>query len=119
MLPIHFQLKMVRLLIILKNKLKIKTNKPFIMKKQAIIVSIALAVTAISFGQKREVNRAQRAIKSEKYSDAQSLLNEAEKQITEMDDKLKAQFYAARAEVLTHTAGQDYNKMKTAAEAIE
>lgn len=89
------------------------------MKKQAIIVSIALAVTAISFGQKREVNRAQRAIKSEKYSDAQNLLNEAEKQITEMDDKLKAQFYAARAEVLTHTAGQDYNKMKTAAEAIE
>src|SRR5690625_2779093 len=113
MLPIHFQLKMVRLLIILKNKLKIKTNKPFIMKKQAIIVSIALAVTAISFGQKREVNRAQRAIKSEKYSDAQNLLNEAEKQITEMDDKLKVQFYTSMAVDITHNDGQDYNKMRT------
>jgi tetratricopeptide (TPR) repeat protein len=62
------------------------------MKKQ-IIVALAIAVSALSFAQKKELKTAEKAIKSSKYSEAKAAINQAESMVSAMDEKTKAKFY--------------------------
>lgn len=87
------------------------------MKTRILITGLAF-VTAISFGQKKEIKKAEKAIKSNEYSEALNYLSEAEPMLSAADNGMKAQFYAARGEALLGSGGSDFNKLKGAAEAF-
>ena len=88
------------------------------MKTRILLTGLALAST-IAFGQKKEIKKAEKAIKSSKYTEAIDYLNEAEGMMSSMDSEMKSQFYAARGEAIYGTAGQDANKLKAAAESFK
>lgn len=88
------------------------------MKKHIIIAGLAL-ITSISFAQKKEIKKAEKAIKSSQYSEALNYLNEAEPSLGSVDNGIKAQFYAARAEATLGTGTSDHKKLIAAAEAYE
>lgn len=87
------------------------------MKTRILITGLAF-VSAISFGQKKEIKKAEKAIQSNKYSEALTYLSEAEPMLGSADNDLKAQFYAAKGEALLGSGGSDYTKLKKAAEAF-
>lgn len=87
------------------------------MKKQLVTVAIAL-ITAVSFGQKKEVKKAAKEVKSKNYTEALALLNQAEGQLASADTDIKAMFYATKAEALVESAGDDFSKLKMAADAM-
>lgn len=87
------------------------------MKTRILITGLAF-VSAISFAQKKEIKKAEKAIKSNEYSEALTYLNEAEPMLGAADDEMKAQFYAARGEALLGSGGTDYSKLKGAADAF-
>lgn len=88
------------------------------MKRSFLIVGLALATT-FTYAQKKEIKKAEKAIKSEKYTDAINYLKEAEGSIGTVDKAMQAQFYALRGQALTGSAGANYDKAKAAAEAFE
>jgi len=87
------------------------------MKTRILITGLAF-VSAISFGQKKEIKKAEKAIKSSEYSEALTYLSEAETMLGTADNDIKAQFYAARGEALLGSGGTDYSKLKGAADAF-
>ncbi|MCB0455442.1 MAG: tetratricopeptide repeat protein [Aequorivita sp.] len=87
------------------------------MKTRILITGLAF-VSAISFGQKKEIKKAEKAVQSNKYSEALTYLSEAEPMLGSADNDLKAQFYAAKGEALLGSGGSDYTKLKKAAEAF-
>ncbi len=87
------------------------------MKTRILITGLAF-VSAISFGQKKELKKAEKAIKSNEYSEALTYLTEAEPLIGAANDEIKAQFYAARGEALLGSGSTDFAKLKGAAEAF-
>lgn len=87
------------------------------MKTRILITGLAFA-SAISFGQKKEIKKAEKAIQSNEYSEALTYLNEAEPLLGSVDNIVKAQYYAAKGEALLGSGGSDYNKLKGAAEAF-
>ncbi|WP_310991954.1 tetratricopeptide repeat protein [Aequorivita marina] len=87
------------------------------MKTRILITGLAF-VSAISFGQKREIRKAEKALKSNDYNEALDYLNEAETMIGSVDNDMKAQFYAARGKALLGSAGNDFAKLKGAASAF-
>ena len=87
------------------------------MKTRILITGLAF-VSAISFGQKKEIKKAEKAIQSNEYSEALTYLSEAEPMLGSVDNDLKAQFYAAKGEALLGSGGSDYTKLKKAAEAF-
>ena len=88
------------------------------MKTRILITGLAL-VTAMSFGQKKEIKKAEKAVKSNKYSEALGYINEAESLLGSADNALKAEFYAVKGQAILGTAGQDFSKLKSAADAFE
>ncbi len=87
------------------------------MKTKIIIPALAL-VSAMSFGQKKEIKKAEKAIKSSEYAEALNYLSEAEPLLGSVDNGVKAQYYAAKGEALMGSGSTDYNKLKAAAEAF-
>ena len=87
------------------------------MKKQILIVGF-IVISAITFGQKKEIKKAQKAIKSGNFTEAISLLNQAEGLIENAKNDLKAQYYIARGEAILATAGNDLSKLKMAGDAF-
>lgn len=88
------------------------------MKKHILVAGIFL-VTAISFGQKKEIKKAEKAIKSGDLTEAVSLIDQAEGLIGSADTEVKTQFYLVKAEAYLADAGTgDFAKMKTSAEAL-
>ena len=69
------------------------------MKKQ-IVLGLAFMIGAISFGQKKEMKAAEKAIKSNNYADAKSMIQSAEPMLSSMDDKTKAKFYFLKGQAL-------------------
>jgi len=87
------------------------------MKTRILITGLAFA-SAISFGQKKEIKKAEKAIQSNEYSEALTYLSEAEPMLGSVDNDVKAQYYAAKGEALLGSGGSDYTKLKSAAEAF-
>lgn len=69
------------------------------MKKQ-FIVALFFAVSLFSFAQKKELKAAEKELKSNNYSQAKSILGQAESMLNGMDDKSKAKFYYLKAQAL-------------------
>ncbi len=88
------------------------------MKTRILITGLAF-VSAVSFGQKKEIRKAEKALKSNNYSEALSYVNEAEAMLGSADNSLKAQFYAVKGQALMGGAGQDLAKLKAAAESFD
>ena len=88
------------------------------MKTRFLIAGLAL-VTSISFGQKKEIKKAEKAIKSSQYNEALTYLNEAEPTLSSVDNSMKAEFYAARGEATLGIGKNDHNKLLAAAEAFK
>lgn len=88
------------------------------MKKQILIAGL-LMVSAITFGQKKEIKSAQKAIKSGEFTEAIVTLNGVEGLIPNADSNLQELYYLVKAEAYSGGAGNDYEKMNIAADAYE
>ncbi len=84
--------------------------------KKVIIAAGLLMVTAVSFGQKKEIKKAEKALKSADYAEAMSYLDTAEGMLGIADEGVKASFYSVKALTLTRSANNNFDKMKLAAE---
>ncbi|WP_147676296.1 tetratricopeptide repeat protein [Algibacter pacificus] len=62
------------------------------MKKQ-LIIALAISMGAFSFAQKKELRAIEKAIKSEKFTEAKAAATTAESLLGVMDDKSKAKYY--------------------------
>ena len=88
------------------------------MKKQILIVGL-LMISALTFGQKKEIKTAQKEIKNGNFSEAISTLKGAEVLISNADSSVKEQYYLVIGQAYLGGAGNDYNKMNSAADAFE
>lgn len=88
------------------------------MRTRFLLAGLALA-TSISFGQKKEIKKAEKAIKSNEYNEALAYLNEAEPSLGSADNEMKAQFYAARGEATMNIGKKDHAKLLASAEAFQ
>lgn len=75
-------------------------------------------ISAMSFAQKKELRKAEKAINSKQYSEALSYLDEAESLMGSMDNDMKSQFYASKGAALFNSAGQDFKKLQSAVDAF-
>lgn len=87
------------------------------MKKQFFVV-IMILLTTVTFAQKKEIKKAQKAIKAENFTEAISLLKHAEPLISNADKSLKTMYYVAVGQANTFSAGDNFDRMKTAADAL-
>ena len=77
------------------------------MKKNVVLI-LALMMSVFTFGQKKEVKEAEKAIKSNNFASAKSAISAAEALMSAMDDKTKAKFYFLKAQALyANGAGDD------------
>ncbi|SDE78512.1 tetratricopeptide repeat protein [Ulvibacter litoralis] len=86
------------------------------MKKQVLVAGVLL-MTAISFGQKKELKKAEKALTSGETTEAMTLLDTAEPMMSGADVKLQTQFYTLRGEAFEKSAGGDLGKLKKSADA--
>ena len=62
------------------------------MKKQ-VTIALALCIGAFSFGQKKELKTAEKAIKNVNFAEAKAALKQVEGLMSSMDEKSKAKYY--------------------------
>ncbi|MCX7549451.1 tetratricopeptide repeat protein [Xanthomarina sp. F2636L] len=66
--------------------------------KNQFIVALAITVTTFSFAQKKELKSVEKAIKSNNFAEAKSILDQLDP--SSMEDKYKADYYYLNAEAL-------------------
>jgi tetratricopeptide (TPR) repeat protein len=75
------------------------------MKKQLLMLALS-GLTTLTYSQKNEVKALEKAVKSEKFNETNSLISSAEALIANADDKTKAKFYYLKVKALLN--GNDY-----------
>lgn len=71
---------------------------------------LLLAITSMSFAQKKEIKEIEKALKNSNFADAKSAVAAAEALMGNMDDKSKAKFYFLKAQALyANGSGTDAN----------
>lgn len=89
------------------------------MKKYVVLAGILL-VTAASFGQKKEIKKAERAYKSADIADALNYINQAEGMLGSADADMKKDFYTLKGQIYLADAGSNgLDQMKKSAEAFK
>jgi tetratricopeptide (TPR) repeat protein len=88
------------------------------MRTRFLIAGLAL-MTTISFAQKREIRKAEKAVKSNQYNEALDYLKEAEPALGAADNSMKAKFYATRGEAIFGVGKNDHAKLLVATEAFQ
>lgn len=88
------------------------------MKKQVLLAGILL-LSVIAFGQKKEIKKAEKAIKSENFTEAMSLLDQAEGMLGSADSEIKSQFYVVKARGLMLSSGTDSSKLQMASDLLK
>lgn len=88
------------------------------MKKQLLAVAL-MTITAVAFGQKKEIKKAERALGSDNAAEAVTQINAAEASIGSADPKLQTQFYLVKAEAYIAKGANNYDDLKVAVEAIK
>jgi len=88
------------------------------MKKQILIAGL-LMISAITFGQKKEIKNADKAVKSSKFSEAISYLKVAEPLITNADISMQEHYYFVKGKAYLGDAGNSFEKLNTAGDAFE
>jgi tetratricopeptide (TPR) repeat protein len=87
--------------------------------KNRILLAGILLMTAITFGQKKEIKKAEKAIKSGDFTEALSLLSQAEVLLSNADTDEKVSFYITRAEANTNNLASGFDKLSKAAEDLQ
>ena len=88
--------------------------------KKSLLLACALLVATTSFGQKKEVKKAQKAYTKGDVQAAQMLLDAAATKLEDADLETKIDFYIAKDEVTLAQAGKSgYQQMKDAAAAYK
>lgn len=88
------------------------------MKKQILMVGIMM-ISALAFSQKKEIKKAEKAMKAGDVTEAIGFLGQAEGLLGAAEKSLQAQFYVVKGEAYLADAGNNnYEKMKTAAESL-
>ncbi len=85
--------------------------------KTKFIVVLFLMVGTIGFSQKQAIKLAAKALKSGDMAVAGEALKAAEGQLGAADQKMKAQFYLLKGQVLSASAGESLEKIEEAATA--
>lgn len=86
--------------------------------KTKFIVTFFLAFCALGFSQKQEIKTAAKALKSGNIEEANNALKTAEGLLGAADDKMKAQFYFVKAQVLSSSIdNSSLEKIENAANA--
>ena len=75
------------------------------MKKQLLMLALS-GLTTLTYSQKNEVKALEKAVKSEKFNETNSLISSAEALIANADDKTKSKFYYLKVKAML--AGNDY-----------
>lgn len=87
--------------------------------KKAIVLAGLILTTSLSFGQKKEIKKAEKALKSSDVAEAMDYINQAEALIASADDDLKGDFYVLKGKIYLADAGNNnFEKMKKSAEAF-
>ena len=111
--------RMAQLLIQTKHKQKTTINTKIPKMKKQILLAGLFMLTAITFAQKKEIKKAEKAVKNGQITEAIGYLNQAEALLGSADNNMKAQYYVVKGEAYLADAGSDdFKKMKTAAEAF-
>lgn len=88
------------------------------MKKQLLLAGLIL-VSSLTFAQKKEIKKADKALASLKYSEAMDYLKQAEALLVAADKAQKTQYYTILGETTLAMAGtSNFAKMKEAGEAF-
>ena len=87
--------------------------------KKIVMLAGVLLLSAISFGQKKELKKAEKAIKSENYTEAMAYLGEAELLLGSADNSLKSKFYITKGKALLGASGSDVGKIREASDAFK
>lgn len=88
-------------------------------RKRILIATLALTST-FAFAQKKELRKAERAVKSEKFYDALDHLEDAEGQLGAADEEMKIDYYKLLGDAsLGAAANSNFDMAKQAAEAYE
>lgn len=88
------------------------------MKKQILIAGLLL-VTAITFGQKKEIKTAQKEVNSGNFSEAMSTLKGVEGLVSNAESNVKEQYYLVKGQAYLGGANNEYEKLNTAADSFE
>ena len=76
--------------------------------KKHVVLGLALMMGVFTFGQKKEIKDAEKAIKANNFASAKTAISAAEGLMSAMDDKTKAKFYFLKAKALyANGAGND------------
>lgn len=87
------------------------------MKKHVLLAGVLL-LSAISFGQKKEIKKAEKALKNGNSTEALATLNSAEGLLANSKGDLKGQFYTIMGKALTMSAGTNVDKLIMASDAF-
>ncbi len=87
--------------------------------KTKFLFAIAIAISTMTFAQKREVKAVEKAIKSGSYNEAKSLLAEAEALMSEMDEKTKEKYMLLKAQAYLGVNNSNTEDLEKAAEAFK
>ncbi|MEM7186414.1 MAG: tetratricopeptide repeat protein [Bacteroidota bacterium] len=89
------------------------------MKKQLLLIGL-LCISSLAFGQKKEIKKAEKAVKAGNISEAIGYISQAEALIGNADTKMKTQLYLVKGEAYLADAGNNnFAKMKEAASAFD
>ena len=86
--------------------------------KTRMLMIAALAVTTISFAQKKEVKALDKAVKSGQYTEAKTLVTAAEGLVSSMDSKTKQKFLLLKAKAFLGSDNKNIEELKMAAETF-
>jgi tetratricopeptide (TPR) repeat protein len=87
------------------------------MKKQILIVGIML-ISTLTFAQKKELKKADKALKDNNYTEALSYLNQIEGLISASDNSIKSDYYLFLGKAKLGDAGNDFEKLNSAGDAL-
>jgi len=74
------------------------------MEKIKYITLLFLILNTSVFAQKREIRQAEKAIEEQDFTKAKSLLQEAESDVSSLNDKYKARYYMAHGQAVGLTS---------------
>ncbi len=86
--------------------------------KNKFLFTLALAVSSVVFGQKKEVKELEKAIKSGSYTQAKKLVAPAEALEAQMDEKTKQKFTLLKAQAFVGGENKNVDDLEKAATAF-
>lgn len=77
-----------------------------------------MLISALTFGQKKEIKKAEKALKAQSFTEALSYLKQAESLISNADKAIKSSYYLSLGQAYLGDAGNNYDKLNLAGDAF-